>query len=294
MNRKIITTVLLLSLFLCFASEARANVIFIPPIHADFCGEPLPLESDYVAEAFEEAFLSFAYFHSRTIILIKKTDRFFPYVESRLKARKMPEDLKYIMVVESFFNSHAVSPARAVGFWQFIEPTAKRMGLRVDSSIDERRNLERSTEAALDYLSALYTKFGSWTLAAAAYNCGETRVAAAINEQGQTSYYDLKLPTETEMYIPRIVALKTILASPSLYGFTIAKSRRYRPVPTVSVDIFSEKEILLLDIARQYQTTIKMIRELNPEIRGNKLPGGSYRIKLPPSNYLPGDRNDTP
>jgi len=261
--------------------ESADIVIYSPPSKMDFCGEPTPLERASVAESFEEAFLGVVYFHSRTILWLKRSARFFPYIEKKLKERGMPSDLKYILVAESSFRHDAVSSARAVGFWQFMEPTAKRIGLRVDKWIDERRNFERSTEAALNYLAELYSLFGSWTLATAAYNCGENRLRESIETQGTRNYYDLKLPAETEMYIFRILAAKALLCDPARYGYRLDVEQIYKPLSLATVDIILEDETLLVDIAGRFKTTYKEIRDLNPEIRLNSLPPGKYTIKVP-------------
>ena len=162
---------------------------------------------------------------------LKRGARYFPYITRQLKEAGMPEDLKYLAVAESALLRGVRSPAGAVGAWQFMPFTARRYGLRVDRWIDERRNFGKSTVAALAYLRELHDEFGSWTLAMAAYNCGETRVRKTIEEQGRRNYYELHLPRETMRYIFRIISAKIILQNPKKYGYDLPPERLYGPVP---------------------------------------------------------------
>ena len=188
------------------------------PVH-DFpsaillCGEKVPLERQDVWEMMDQAFVLSVYNQEQVILWIKRANRYFPHIEKRLRERNLPDDLKYVAVVESSLRTYAVSSAKATGPWQFMEKTAKRYGLRVDSAIDERLNFEKATESALNYLADLHRQFGNWGLAMAAYNCGEDRVAKSLEMQQAAGYYDLDLPQETERYIFRILSAKVILAN---------------------------------------------------------------------------------
>ncbi|MEI7590045.1 MAG: lytic transglycosylase domain-containing protein, partial [Deltaproteobacteria bacterium] len=282
---KRLVTILLMTGIICLfvdKTQAIANVVIynIPDV-ASFCGERVPIENKRVAELFEEAFLGSVYFQSRTILWIKKSNRYFPYVEQKLRERNLPDDLKYVLVAESSFRHDAVSTSKAIGPWQFMEATAKQMGLRVDKSIDERRNFERSTDAALDYLTKLYSLFNNWTLAVASYNCGENRMMTNMKEQGVNDYYNLDLPVETESYIFRILTAKTILSHPEQYGYYIATHDRYQAEGFDSVEIRSNNEISIKKIATLCETTLKEIMEMNPELKTSILPAGEYRIKAP-------------
>ncbi len=229
----------------------------------------------------DQAFVASVYNQTQVILWIKRAHRYFPYVEKRLQERRMPDDLKYIAVVESALKTYVTSSAQAVGPWQFINGTAKRYGLRIDRWIDERYHFERATEAALDYLSDLYGEFKNWTLAIAAYNCGENRLAKSLQAQGVKSFYDTDLPLETEAYIFRILAAKTILARPEVYGYAIPAVSRYPSLEYDEIDLLLPNETPITAIARAGDTTYKIIREMNPEIRQQSLPLGSFKLRLP-------------
>ena len=256
------------------------------PIHEfpsplSLCGEKVPLERQDVWEMMDQAFVLSVYNQEQVILWLKRANRYFPHIEKRLRERKMPDDLKYVAVVESSLRTYAVSSAKASGPWQFMEKTAKRFGLRVDSSVDERLNFERSTEAALNYLEELYRLFGSWGLAMAAYNCGEDRVAKSMELQGAANYYDMDLPLETERYIFRILSAKVILTNPERYGYRASSIRVYPVVETDRIEIHSHREVPVSAIARACGTTYKTIREMNPEIRNSSLPPGRYSLLVP-------------
>ncbi|HOD35549.1 MAG TPA: lytic transglycosylase domain-containing protein [Syntrophales bacterium] len=251
------------------------------PSELQLCGEPVPLNRQDVWEMLDQSFVLSVYNTDQVILWLKRAHRYFPHLEKRLQERKMPDDIKYVAVVESSFRTYAVSSAKAVGPWQFMERTAKRYGLKVNKQIDERLNFEKSTEAALDYLTDLYRMFGNWTLAAASYNCGEERVSSSISVQGTQSFYDLDLPLETERYIFRILAAKLILAQPEKYGYHIPRERRYPPLDVDRVAFSLKKEVHVTLIARAAGTTYKTIRELNPEIRDEILPKGDYALIVP-------------
>lgn len=230
----------------------------------------------------DQAFVLSVYNQEQVILWLKRANRYFPYIERRLRERKMPEDIKYVAVVESSLRTYAVSAAKATGPWQFMEKTARRYGLRVDSAIDERLNFEKATEAALNYLDDLHRQFGNWGLALAAYNCGEDRVAKSREMQGEANYYDMDLPLETERYIFRTLSAKIILTNPEHYGYRTSAIRLYPVVETDRIEIHLQREVHVKVIARACGTTYKMIREMNPEIRNESLPPGRHRLKVPP------------
>lgn len=281
---------LLMGSLFFFASAllpAAAGAQMMPvPIHEfpqplQLCGEKVPLERQDVWEMMDQAFVLSVYNHDQVILWLKRANRYFPYIEKRLRERKMPDDIKYVAVVESSLRTYAVSSAKATGPWQFMEKTAKRFGLRVDGAIDERLNFEKATEAALNYLDELHRQFGSWGLAIAAYNCGEDRMAKSMEMQGASSYYDVDLPQETERYIFRMLSAKIILTNPERYGYRTSIIRVYPVVETDRVEIQSHREVHVNVIARACGTTYKTIREMNPEIRNGSLPPGRYSLKVP-------------
>lgn len=281
---------ILLAAFLLFAAlslvadPARATMpipVYDFPSAILLCGEKVPLERQDVWEMMDQAFVLSVYNQEQVILWIKRANRYFPHIERRLRERKMPDDLKYVAVVESSLRTYAVSSAKATGPWQFMEKTAKRYGLRVDGAIDERLSFEKATEAALNYLEDLHRQFGNWGLAMAAYNCGEDRVAKSLEMQQAAGYYDLDLPQETERYIFRILSAKVILANPERYGYRTSTIRVYPVVETDRIDLHSHREVHVNVIARACGTNYKTIRELNPEIRNSSLPPGRYSLKVP-------------
>jgi membrane-bound lytic murein transglycosylase D len=255
--------------------------VFDVPSSLTFCGEKIPLERQDVWELMDRAMITAVYSHPQVILWIKRANRYFPYVEKKLKERGMPDDLKYIVIAESALNPYAVSSAKASGPWQFVADTAKRYGLRVDKWIDERQNFERATDAALSYLTDLYNMYKSWSLAVAAYNCGENKVVRNLNNQGVQTYFDLDLPLETEFYLFRILAIKTILSRPESYGYRITPERRYPPFDYDSVAFSTNKEIPITAIAQACGATYKAIKEMNPELKQDVVPPGKYRLNIP-------------
>lgn len=251
------------------------------PDRLTLCGERVPLERQDVWEMMDQFFVSSVYNQPQVILWIKRAHRYFPYVEKRLRERKLPDDLKYIAVVESALKIYVTSSAQAVGPWQFIDGTGKRYGLRNDRWIDERYNFERATEAALNYLTDLHKEFKNWPLAIAAYNCGENRMAKTLSAQGVNNFYDADLPLETEAYIFRILAAKSILSNPAAYGYSIPAAKRYPPLEYDEIDMSINQETPITAIARACDTTYKIIKEMNPEFRQNALPPGHFKLRIP-------------
>jgi membrane-bound lytic murein transglycosylase D len=250
-----------------------------PPV--DFCGEQIPLDSDEVQERLEKELLLILWNRPQIILWLKRAVRYFPYIEKTLAQNNMPEDLKYIAVVESALLFHAGSSKGAVGYWQFIKSTGRHYGLVIDRNIDERRNFFASTEAAVSYLKELHDLFGSWTLAAAAYNLGEDRLQNEKTSQKVDSYYDFYLPLETQRYIFKIIAVKLIFSNPSRYGFHLQPDDYYQPISFDRVKLTTPGITPLYLVAQAAGTHFKQIKDLNPEIRGDDLPKGSHIIAVP-------------
>ena len=246
-----------------------------------FCGEKVPLETGDVRERLERELLLSLWREPQVILWIKRMSRYMPVVSSILKKHGLPEDLKYLAIIESDLMPHEGSPKGAMGYWQFIEGTAERYGLRVDSRFDDRRNIYKSTEAAAAYLMFLHDRFGSWTLGAAAYNMGEEGLEAAILEQKQKDFYRLYLPLETQRYILRAVAVKLILDNPAPYGFILLPADLYPPVDIDTVSFKLNEDTAVQIIAEAAGTDFKVIKDLNPEIRGHYLPPGNHEIAVP-------------
>ncbi len=283
MNYRLMTSLLCLILLAWTPPLVHGQQI---PLHQwpdrlTLCGERVPFERQDVWEMMDQSFVSSVYNQPRVILWIKRAHRYFPYIEKRLQERKLPDDLKYIAVVESALKIYATSSAKAVGPWQFIEGTGKAYGLRSDRWIDERYNFERATEAALNYLTDLHKEFKNWGLAIAAYNCGENRMAKDLRAQGVNNFYDADLPLETEAYIFSILAAKSILSNPAAYGYSVPAAKRYPPLEYDEIDLSVSRETPITAIARACDTTYKIIREMNPEIRQNALPSGNFKLRIP-------------
>lgn len=258
---------------------ANKNLLAVPwPSEIDFAGERVPLEDFYIEELWEKNFLVILSQDYQNILYLKRSQKYFPYIEKQLEERGMPEDLKYIAVAESAFLETSTSHAGAAGIWQFIPGTARDHDLIVNDSVDERRHYEKATNAALDYLEFLYNKFDNWTLAAAAYNAGQGGIASVLGNQGVDNYYDLYLNSETANYLFRIIAIKQIMEKPEAYGYRLQKDD-YFYWPSFDY-ITTDKIADIATWARENNTTLRAIKELNPWIISNSLPTGTWRLKI--------------
>ena len=246
-----------------------------------FCNEKVPIKNQDILERFDREIIVNTYFHSKAILILKRSNKYFSIIEKYLKEYQIPEDFKYLAIAESALEN-AISPAGAKGFWQFMSKTGKAYGLEINDLIDERYNLEKSTEAACKYLKKLYKQFGSWTLAAAAYNMGPHALSKQIKKQQVNNYYNLKLNNETSRYVFRIIAYKLIDKNPKLYGFNLKQEDLYPPLKTYNIEI--NKEISdLAKYAINIEQNYKIIKYLNPWILKNSIDATEkpYIIKLP-------------
>ena len=257
---------------------------YLPALPKDLnlCGEPVPLSDPLVAEALDREFTIAVHDQAQVVMWLKRAQRYFPYITQQLKAAGLPEDLKYVAVAESSLLTRVVSPAGATGPWQFMDATGRGFGLRRDAHFDDRRNPERATTAAMAYLNGLHREFGSWTLAMAGYNCGEARVRREMAEQGVGNYYDLWLPYETMRYVFRILAAKIILENPGAYGYCLPGEALYQPHPTDTARLHLSRPLHLRTLAGACQTTVKALKEYNPELVTYYLPAGVHEVKVPP------------
>lgn len=266
-------------------SKVEFEAVKIPD-EVFFAGEKMPLEQFDVREALDRELLSNAYFHSQTIRYIKLAPRFFPVIEPILKDMGVPEDFKYLAVAESGFNPRAVSSAGAVGFWQFLKGTGQQYGLEINSEIDERYHIEKSTEAACKYLLDAYKKYTDWTLVAASYNGGMARVQSQQTRQKMTKYYDLLFVEETQRYVFRIAAIKLIMENPEEYNFTIGEEDKYTIIKTREVEINGPIKNFA-DFAIEQGINYKLLKDFNPWLRDDKLTnaaGKKYILKIPVLN----------
>lgn len=245
------------------------------------CGEAVPVEIDDVQERFEKEMLLTLWDKPQVLLWLKRSTRYLPFISQELSKAGMPDDIKYLAIVESALRPHAGSSRGAIGFWQLLPETARKYGLKVDEFVDDRRDIFASTQAALSYLQVLYTEFSSWTLALAAYNMGEEGLDAEILEQKTQDYYKLYLPLETQRFIFRMLAVKLIVSNPRAYGFELSKKDYYKPLQfdTVAVDCFQETPIRL--VAEAANTYFKRIKDLNPHLRGHYLQPGHHQLRLP-------------
>jgi len=256
------------------------SYVKLPPA-LEFCGEPVPLDILDVRERLEKEIILALQDQGQVILWLKRTTRYLPEVEAVLRESGLPPDLKYVPVVESALRPHAGSRKNAIGFWQFMEGTGKRQGLVINDRLDERRSLLASTRGAVRYLQSLYGIFSSWTLAVAAYNMGEDGLMAAILEQGVDNYYQLYLPLETQAFVFKILTVKLILSDPARYGFQLAPEDYYPPLLTDRVEVQCSRDTPIRIVAQAAKTYFKVIKDLNPEIRGSWLPVGTHTLLVP-------------
>jgi hypothetical protein len=262
-------------------SEIVRFPYFAAPAQVYLCGEPVPLEEPEVREALDREFTIEVWSRTQTTMWLKRAHRYFPEIEKKLRARRLPLDLKYVAVVESDLRTQARSGVGALGIWQFMGPTAQGFQLRVDKAVDQRLEFGLATDAALNYLEKLHRLFHNWPLALAAYNAGEGRVQKAIAAQGVNNYYHLSLPDETERYIHRIVAAKIIMEDPERYGFAIPGDQLYPPLSYDEVSITLAQEVPVRKLAEASGTYYKAIKTLNPWIKSDSLAPGTFRLKIP-------------
>lgn len=247
----------------------------------DFCGEPVPLHEPDIRERLEKELLLSVWDRPQVILWLKRYPRYMPHIEAVLKENGLPDDFKYMAVIESALRPHAGSRKGAIGFWQFMSDTARRYGLRVDRRIDERRNLFASTRAAAEYIKDLYALNNSWTLSAAAYNMGEEGIEAEMLVQGVSDFYHLYLPLETQRFVFRILSAKLILTQPEQYGFFLEDGDAYPLLRFHRADIECFDDVPIRVIADAAGTRFKVIKDMNPEIRGHFLVSGSHTIRIP-------------
>ena len=296
----VIFFLLLLSRFFIFSGDVKLDdnlhqeqfnlkygiFAIIQPEELDFSAEKVPLNSSNIWERIDKELLKNTYWQSNTMLYFKKANKYFPIIEPILKRCNIPDDFKYLAVIESGLDN-VVSPSGAAGFWQIMKGTALEYGLEVNSKIDERYNLEKSTIAACQYLQDSYNNFGSWTMAAAAYNMGNNGVKRAIERQASDNYYNLYLNSETSRYVFRIIAVKEIMQNPKKYGFMFRKRDLYTMSKCKTIKIDSTISSLA-EFAKHHGINYKLLKEYNPWLRSTSLPNYSkeYTFKIPLNTSL--------
>lgn len=264
------------------------NVFALPiPEYLEFAGEPVPLNEPDIRERFDRELLVNTYWQSNAFLMIKRAHKYFPIIEPLLKKYGLPDDFKYLAVAESGLDN-VRSPAGASGFWQFLSSTGKEYGLEINDYVDERYHLEMATKVAAEYLIKSKEKFGSWTLAAAAYNAGNGGVNKQITRQKtDKDYYDILLNDETSRYVFRILAFKEIMSNPKKYGFNYREKDLYNAVPTYKVKV-DTAVTNFADFAQHFGINYKILKIHNPWLRDTFLKNGSgkeYFIEIPEKGY---------
>ncbi len=247
-----------------------------------FAGEPVPIQNFDVKERLDRELLVNTYWHSNTILCLKAAKRYFPFIEKQLENFRIPQDFKYIPVIETSLRNET-SPAGAKGIWQFMKPVAESYQLEVNEEVDERFHFEKATQAACRHLLRYKQRFGSWTLAAAAFNAGEGNLNKELERQGERTYYDLNINDESSRYIFRLLALKDIVEHPDEYGFHIAMDEKYDGFETKKIEV-KGPVANLGDWAHQHGTTYRMLKVLNPWLRSSSLinkAGKTYYFEIP-------------
>jgi len=267
------------------AREYRISSIDIPE-NLNFAGEIVPQSDPEIMERVDREFLVNTYWQSNALLLMKRAHKFFPVIEPILAKNGIPDDFKYLAVAESGLTN-VVSPAGATGFWQIMRETGREYGLEVNSNVDERYHLEKSTEVACRYLNKWKDRYGSWALTAAAYNAGPGAINKYMGIQQVDNYWDLLLGDETGRYVFRIMAIKEILSNPEKYGFHIDKEDMYEAVPTFTVEV-NEPISDFADFAQEYEINYKILKRHNPWLREPHLNNSSrkkYAVEIPNKGY---------
>lgn len=274
-------------------SEVPANVISpTVPEQAVFDGTTIDLRRYDRRERMDRELISFTYMHSSTLLMLKRANRYFPVIEPILKANGIPDDFKYLMVIESSLNPLARSGAGAAGLWQFMPATAKEFGLEVNDEVDERFHVEKSTQAACRYFKQAYAKYKDWMAVSAAYNAGQGRISSQLDKQLADHAMDLWLTEETSRYMFRLLAAKEVFKSPRSFGFLLKQEHLYPVIPYTEVTVTTSIPDLT-EFARKQGITYAQLRDANPWLRSNALTnktGKKYVIHIPTQegmNYDP-------
>ncbi|MDD3078533.1 MAG: lytic transglycosylase domain-containing protein [Paludibacter sp.] len=284
---KLIFTILLIFISTsCSATQAISS--FPIPAAINFAGNTISLERYDMRERFDREQIVIAYSHSSSILVIKRANLLFPVIEPILKANGIPDDFKYLAVIESYLDPRAYSPTQAAGIWQLMPKTAQQFGLEVSDEIDERYHIEKATEAACKYLKSAYNKYGSWTTVAISYNAGMGRISSELEKQNVTEAYDLLLTSESSRYLFRILAMKQFLENPAEFGFRIHKDHFYHKINTTPVEI-TDSVGNWTSWAAKYKLTYAELKDFNVWLRDRKLTNKdkkTYIINVPDKNDL--------
>lgn len=280
------------SLFLCsssFADQPSPSFNNIPSLlqslefenSIQYCNVKIPLERQEIKERLEKEMLLALWDRPQVILWLKRASRYFPVIENILKKNGLPSDLKYVPIIESALRPHAGSSKGAIGFWQFLRSTGRRYGLRIDSMVDERRNIIKSTQAACRYLKALKQQFGSFMLALSAYNMGEYGLLSEIKAQKTNNFFSLYLPLETQRYLFKLITAKLIFENQKKYGFHLKPSDLYPDFTFDKIHFKSDFLMPIVLVAKASGISFKNFKAYNPELRGYHLGKGSHTLLIP-------------
>jgi len=267
------------------ANDYNVYAVQIPE-DIQFAGEKVPIQNPDILERMDKELLVNTYWQSNGLLMFKRAEKYFPIIEPILEEHGIPNDFKYLAVIESGLTN-ARSPAGASGFWQIMKATGKENGLEVNSNVDERYHLEKATKVACKYLKKSKERLGTWTLAAAAYNAGNAGISRRLKAQKVNSYYDLLLGEETGRYVFRIVALKEILSNPKRYGFNFRDKDLYKPIPSYKIVVDSTVTDFA-QFAKDFGINYKILKIHNPWLREKQLNNASkkqYYIDIPEKGY---------
>lgn len=248
-----------------------------------FAGQEIDLLRYDHRERMDRELMSFTYMHSTTMLTVKRANRYFPIIEPILKSNGVPDDFKYLAVIESNLNPIAKSPAGAAGLWQFMPTTGREFGLEVNNNVDERYHIEKETKAACKYLKEAYKKYGNWLCVAAAYNAGQGRISTQLQKQMVSQAVDLWLVEETSRYMFRLLAAKAVVSNPQQYGFLLKREHLYPPIPYKETTVTTGIENLAA-FARDKAITFALLKDANPWLRDSSLmnkSGKTYILKIP-------------
>jgi len=254
------------------------------PEYVDFAGDRITFDRDDLYERMDRELMAFTYMHTTSSLMLKRSMRYFTQIVPILKERGIPEDLKYLMVIESNLDPKAVSSTGASGLWQFTKATARQYGLEISEEVDERFNIEKETVAACKYLKEAYKKYGDWMTVAASYNAGQGAISKRRQEQKEESAMDLYLPEETSRYMFRVLTAKLFIEHPEKFGYDISGAELYpyrKPVKVVTV---TGPIPSLVDFARENGVSYAALKRANLWLRSDKLTnagGKAYDIIIP-------------
>ena len=262
------------------------------PSQIEFAGQVIDLKRYDHRERMDRELMSFCYMHSSTMLSIKRANRYFPVIEPILKENGIPDDFKYLAIIESGLNPLAKSPAGAAGMWQFMQSTGREFGLEVNANIDERYHVEKETRAACKYLKQAYAKYGNWLCVAASYNAGQGRISSEMRKQQVEQAADLWLVEETSRYMFRLLAAKEVFSNPQRYGFLLKREQLYPSIPYTEVTVTKGIDTLA-SFAREQGITFAQLKDANPWLRQHHLQnksGRTYVLRIPTQagmNYDP-------